>query len=88
MRKDSKVIGGRHFPSLNRTICHQSRGIKHKTPNEISCKGLLYKLNHEIFHGLPNTLNVLRVNKSLRDLAMFLKTDLSSWENIKSYSGT
>lgn len=72
MRKDSKVMFGRHFLSLNRTSCCQSRGTEHKTNNKISGKRLLrklqyngkrfqYKLSYKPFNDLPNTINFLRV---------------------------
>ena len=87
MRKDSKVMVGRHFPFLNRTRCRQCRGIKHKTPNKKSGKRFLHKLNYKPFNDLPNTMNFHRVNivalnkKSLKNVADVLH-DRLNWENI------
>lgn len=61
MRKDSEVIVGRHFPSLNRASCFQSIRIKHKIPNKINGKKSLRKLNHKLFNNLPNVMNFRRV---------------------------
>ena len=45
MRKKSEVMVGRNYSSLNRTVCCQSRGTKHKTPNQMNGARFLDKLN-------------------------------------------
>ena len=52
MRKDFMV--GRHFPSLNRTVCPPSKGTKRKTPNINTGKTFLQ--NHKHFNDFPNTM--------------------------------
>ena len=80
---------GRHFPSLNRIVCRQSREIKHATPNKMSYKTLSHKLNEKLFNDLPNTVNILRVTiarlnkKPLKDFAGALHDRLNLLE--KSY---
>lgn len=54
MIKDSDVMVSREFSPLNRARCWQSKGIKHKTPDKISAKRFVYKLNHKVFTDLPN----------------------------------
>ena len=45
MRKKSEIMVGRNYSLLNRTVCCQSRGTKHKTPNQMNGARFLHKLN-------------------------------------------
>ena len=61
VRKHEEVTVSRRFPSLNRNVFCQSRGIKPKISNKMKDKWFLYKLSHKHFDDRSNSLNFLNV---------------------------